>query len=99
MQLGIDFGTTRTVVAYADRGNYPVVGFTDSHGDAHEFLPSLVASADQGLVYGFAAAQARAAGRPVLRSMKRELASAMGSTSSPVHDGYHQYPHLDVMAR
>ena len=97
MQLGIDFGTTRTVVAYADRGNYPVVGFTDSHGDAHEFLPSLVASADQGLVYGFAAAQARAAGRPVLRSMKRELASAMASTSSRVHVGHEQYQLLDVM--
>ena len=43
MFLGIDLGTTRTVVAYADRGNYPVVSFTDADGDAHEFFPSVVA--------------------------------------------------------
>jgi hypothetical protein len=27
MLLGIDYGTTRTVVAAVDRGNYPVVSF------------------------------------------------------------------------
>ena len=27
MKLGIDFGTTHTVVAVVDRGNYPVVSF------------------------------------------------------------------------
>ena len=27
MRLGIDFGTTRIVVAAVDRGNYPVVSF------------------------------------------------------------------------
>ena len=34
--LGIDLGTTRTVVARVDRGNYPVVPFPDEHGDAQE---------------------------------------------------------------
>ena len=38
MRLGIDFGTTHTVVALVDRGNYPVVGF--EWGDT---LPSLCA--------------------------------------------------------
>ena len=33
IDLGIDLGTTRTVVARADRGNYPVISFTDEHGD------------------------------------------------------------------
>ena len=33
LELGIDFGTTRTVVACADRGNHPVVGFHDAAGD------------------------------------------------------------------
>ena len=36
-------GTTRTVVARADRGNYPVVTFRDADGDGHEYLPSVVA--------------------------------------------------------
>jgi len=27
MKLGIDFGTTRIVVAASDRGNFPVVNF------------------------------------------------------------------------
>ncbi len=37
MRLGIDFGTTHTVVAAVDRGNYPVVSF--EHGDA---IPSVI---------------------------------------------------------
>ena len=50
MHLGIDFGTTRTVVAFADRGNFPVVAFSDAAGDAHEYLPAQVALTGQGLV-------------------------------------------------
>ena len=37
MRFGIDFGTTHTVVALVDRGNYPIVSF--EHGDV---IPSLV---------------------------------------------------------
>ena len=33
MKLGIDFGTTRTGVAVADRGNYPAVTFTTDGGE------------------------------------------------------------------
>ena len=43
MHLGIDFGTTRTVVACADRGNHPVVGFTDVSGDSAQWIPTVVA--------------------------------------------------------
>ena len=72
MQLGIDFGTTRTVVAIADRGNYPVVDFVDHHGDAASAIPSMVAARDGELRFGFDAVAV--AGDPtftVLRSFKR----------------------------
>ena len=36
MHFGIDFGTTRTIVATVDRGNYPVVSFDDTVGDSHD---------------------------------------------------------------
>ena len=70
MRLGIDFGTTHTVAALADRGNYPVVPLGEL-----DVVPSLVAAHDDGrLVYGHAAAAvARAPGWSVLRSAKRLL--------------------------
>ena len=71
--LGIDLGTTRTVVARVDRGNYPVVTFTDEHGDIQEYLPSLTALTPDGLVHGFAARAAAREGAPLLRSLKRRL--------------------------
>jgi molecular chaperone DnaK (HSP70) len=48
MRLGIDFGTTRTLVAMADRGNYPVLGVVDAQGDPHEHVPSVVGLAGDG---------------------------------------------------
>jgi molecular chaperone DnaK (HSP70) len=74
MRLGIDFGTTHTVVAAVDRANYPVVGF-----EGGEATPSLVAvrRSDGSLRFGFEAA-ART-GDPdwyVLRSLKRLLHDA-----------------------
>jgi molecular chaperone DnaK (HSP70) len=42
MRLGIDFGTTRIVVAASDRGNYPLVSFENS-GDSFEWFPDMVA--------------------------------------------------------
>lgn len=43
MRLGIDFGTTRSVVAVVDRGNYPVVSFRMDDGELLEWFPSLIA--------------------------------------------------------
>jgi molecular chaperone DnaK (HSP70) len=43
MLLGIDYGTTRTVVAAVDRGNYPVVSFQTAEGDTQDWYPSLIA--------------------------------------------------------
>jgi molecular chaperone DnaK (HSP70) len=74
VRLGIDFGTTHTVVAYCDRGNYPLVGFSDAQGDAFDWLPSLAAHHRGDLQFGFAAeALESAPGATVLRSIKRLL--------------------------
>jgi molecular chaperone DnaK (HSP70) len=72
MKLGVDFGTTRTVVAHADRGNYPVVSFFDERGDAHDWFPSVVAERGGELFFGF---EALAMGETasVVRSFKRLL--------------------------
>lgn len=75
MQFGVDFGTTRTVVSWVDRGNYPIVSFFDSHGDAYEYFPSVVALVNDELVFGFDALAAMRAGAPGLRSFKRYLAN------------------------
>ncbi len=74
MDLGLDFGTTHTVVAHGDRGNYPVVSFLDEDGDARDHFPSVVADDAGTLVYGFAALEAARRGMPCARSFKRVLA-------------------------
>src|ERR1700758_1662661 len=73
MRVGIDFGTTHTVVAVVDRGNYPVVSF-----DGVDAGPSLIAANASGqLLFGSdAAAVRREPGWSVLRSIKRLLNEA-----------------------
>lgn len=74
MRLGIDFGTTHSVAALVDRGNYPVVNF--EWGDA---LPSVVAfeHANGALHYGAqAVALGGEPGVSLVRSFKRLLAGA-----------------------
>src|SRR5438045_683877 len=74
LRLGIDFGTTHTVVAYCDRGNYPVVSFANELGDAVESYPSVVAERKGELRFGFEAEQVAADSKwTVLRSFKRLL--------------------------
>ena len=84
MNLGIDFGTTRTVVALADRGNHPVVDFSDTDGDWHDHFPSLSAVIDAGLVHGFAAERAGRDGATIVRSVKRHLADPQLTLSSAI---------------
>ncbi len=77
MKLGIDFGTTRIVVAYADRGNYPVVVFDTPDGSSQEWLPPLVAVRGEERVYGWEAWAAQEhPGWTIVRSLKRALESA-----------------------
>ena len=42
MKLGIDFGTTRVIVAAVDRGNYPLAPFETAEG-TYDWFPSLAA--------------------------------------------------------
>ena len=74
MRLGIDFGTTHTVVTLVDRGNYPVVSF-----EGGDFVPSLVAVHDASgtLRWGWDAAAVRhEPGWTLLPSIKRLLNDA-----------------------
>ncbi len=74
MLLGIDFGTTRTVVAAVDRGNYPVVSFQSEDGDRLDWYPSVAAARGEEIVFGFDATHKQGeAGWHVLRSFKRHL--------------------------
>lgn len=73
MELGIDLGTTRTIVAIHDRGNFPVVAFTGADGDQVEHYPTVSADVDGELVHGLDAEVAERDGAPSLRSWKRLL--------------------------
>lgn len=81
MLLGIDFGTTRTVVTAVNRGNYPVVSFNNEVGDTYEWYPSVIAVKGAELAFGFeAVAKQGQPGWTLRRSIKRELAT-MGPDS------------------
>ncbi len=76
MRLGIDLGTTRTIVAACDRGNYPVVGFLSPDGDLVDHFPTVSAEHNGRLLHGLEAEQAARAGAPSLRSWKRLMNSS-----------------------
>ena len=85
MKLGVDFGTTRTVVACADRGNYPVVSFLDERGDARDWFPSVVGERGGELFFGFDALALE--GGSVVRSFKRLLSENGSVPGKPVRVG------------
>jgi molecular chaperone DnaK len=73
MRLGIDFGTTRTVVAAAVSGRYPVAVFETPHGFS-EFVPGLAVRDAHGLEVGWeASAGLGGHADAVVRSIKREV--------------------------
>ena len=77
MRIGIDFGTTRVVVAAADRGNYPLVNFEAPDGETRDWFPSLMALSKDKRVYGWEApAQQGKSGWTLVRSLKRFLKEA-----------------------
>ena len=71
MRLGIDFGTTRTVVVAEQNGNYPICTFTWK-GELKEYIPSLVVIKDGDPYFGWEAAEhLDDPGVRALRSIKR----------------------------
>ncbi len=81
MKLGIDFGTTRIVIAAADRGNYPLVSFDALEGATADWYPALVALRGAERRYGWAAWEVQTEeGWTILRSVKRLLEDAGPST-------------------
>ena len=87
MRFGIDFGTTHTVAALVDRGNYPIVSF--EHGDV---IPSVISARDGELRFGVAEP-----GWEVLRSFKRLLNDAHPGTS--VKLGGREYALADLLVQ
>jgi molecular chaperone DnaK (HSP70) len=81
VRLGIDFGTTRTVVAAVDRGNYPIVPFENPDGTSVDWFPSLVAVRGNERRYGWQAwASQQESGWTIIRSLKRVLQDAGPNT-------------------
>lgn len=97
MDLGVDFGTTRSLSALADRGNYPVVGLTDHLGDAHDWFPSVVALQSGRLVHGFAAEAAAELGAPSVRSFKRLMAATDFGPDTLLRLGPAEFPAVMVI--
>ncbi|MBI3211050.1 MAG: Hsp70 family protein [Candidatus Solibacter usitatus] len=81
MKIGVDFGTTRIVVAQVDRGNYPVVSFATPDGGSEEWYPPLIAIKEGERRFGWEAyALQDDAEWTVLRSVKRLLNDAGPNT-------------------
>ena len=96
MRAGIDFGTTRTVVAAVDRGNYPVVSFEAPDGSAHDWFPSLVAVRGEQRVYGWEAwIRQQEPDWTVVRSLKRVLEDA--GTRTRIEIGDQSLPLLQLL--
>ncbi len=74
MRLGIDFGTTRTVVAAVQDGRHPLAVFDDD-GEFRDHVPGIAAWQDGALRVGWPAARALADGSAerAIRSIKRAI--------------------------
>ncbi|HEY2469804.1 MAG TPA: Hsp70 family protein [Terracidiphilus sp.] len=85
MRIGIDFGTTRVVVAAVDRGNYPLVFFETPEGQMHDWFPPVIAANASRRLYGWEAIAVQDdEGWSILRSPKRLLRTAGPKTKLQV---------------
>jgi len=77
MKLGVDFGTTRIIVATVDRGNYPLVNFEGPEGEPRDWFPPFIAVQGAKRLYGWEAWSAQTDLKAtVIRSIKRLLREA-----------------------
>jgi len=91
MRIGIDFGTTRVVVASVDRGNFPLVNFETPDGQACDWFPPVVAVRGEKRLYGWQAVAAQDDDSwTILRSLKRCLRNA--SPHTELHAGGQALP-------
>jgi molecular chaperone DnaK len=87
-RLGIDFGTTRTVVAGCMDGRYPVASF-DVGGAYRDYVPGVAAVVDGALCFGWEAAAALGGqgGQPGKTPAGREAGrEAAREDHGPAHD-------------
>ncbi|MDO4792421.1 MAG: Hsp70 family protein [Buchananella hordeovulneris] len=96
-RLGIDFGTTRTIVSLADHGNYPLALFEDEAGDAHCYFPSVVAWEDGRLLAGHTAVAALTRGAPALPNFKRLLSGTTPLLSQHIELGDACFSLLEIL--
>jgi molecular chaperone DnaK (HSP70) len=97
MRIGVDFGTTRVVVAVADRGNYPLVHFDTPDGQMRDWFPPVLAAKGGVRVYGWDAMAAQdSESWTMVRSIKRALRTAGPHTE--VHVGGRSVPMRVLMA-
>ena len=94
MRLGIDFGTTRTVVSTVADGRYPVVSF-DEGGEFRDHIPGIAAVRDGQLLVGWEASAAVADGSAThaIRSIKRVVG---GLAPDALVDGLPDITALDL---
>jgi molecular chaperone DnaK (HSP70) len=98
MRLGIDFGTTRTRVAAAIRGNYPLITFRAGRDHALDWYPSLIATQGEHVVFGLRAQAVQYDPEwSLLQSFKRLLADSQPDAVWKV--GTVELPMLEWMTR
>jgi len=97
IRIGIDFGTTRTLVASVEKGNYPLVTFETEGGEVHDWYPSLIAARGPEMAYGWKAWIKQADEDWIkFRSFKRLLSGA--NVNSAVDLGGRGIPLLELLS-
>ena len=84
VRVGIDFGTTRTVVSSAEDGRHPVAAF-EVDGGHREWIPGVVTERAGVIAYGWDAVRELPHADAVIRSLKRSVASRRADERGDPH--------------